>query len=138
MRANLIAGLDIGTTHTCAVIGEIHEDMRRANSHYGHRAMMANVAESTIHHWGFDPRELRVRHRVLWYAADDRDVPPEHGRWLADEWRASAGQASDVKVRVFDGYGHVGGGCFEWDAFLEELMAQCATAAPRLAGILRC
>ncbi len=29
MRANLIAGLDIGTTHTCAVIGEIHEDTRR-------------------------------------------------------------------------------------------------------------
>ncbi|NNF14053.1 MAG: cell division protein FtsA, partial [Gemmatimonadetes bacterium] len=29
MRANLIAGLDIGTTQTCAVIGEIHEDMRR-------------------------------------------------------------------------------------------------------------
>lgn len=29
MRSNLIAGLDIGTTHTCAVIGEIHENVRR-------------------------------------------------------------------------------------------------------------
>jgi cell division protein FtsA len=28
MRSNLIAGLDIGTTHTCAVIGEVHEDPR--------------------------------------------------------------------------------------------------------------
>ncbi|MCG6987429.1 MAG: cell division protein FtsA [Gemmatimonadetes bacterium] len=29
MRANLIAGLDIGTTKTCAVIGEVVEDPRR-------------------------------------------------------------------------------------------------------------
>lgn len=29
MRANLIAGLDIGTTNTCAVIGEIESDARR-------------------------------------------------------------------------------------------------------------
>ncbi len=29
MRSNLIAGLDIGTTHTCAVIGEVHDDARR-------------------------------------------------------------------------------------------------------------
>src|SRR3990172_9053544 len=29
MRANLIAGLDIGTTKTCAVIGEVVRDPRR-------------------------------------------------------------------------------------------------------------
>ncbi|MFQ5537085.1 MAG: cell division protein FtsA [Gemmatimonadota bacterium] len=29
MRANLIAGLDIGTTKTCAVIGEVSHDLRR-------------------------------------------------------------------------------------------------------------
>ena len=32
MRTNLIAGLDIGTTKTCAVIGELPDEPGRASS----------------------------------------------------------------------------------------------------------
>ena len=57
MRSNLIAGLDIGTAKTCAVIGEIVGDSRRPGLTVlgvwqartgGHRSdMVTNIDEMT-------------------------------------------------------------------------------------------
>lgn len=31
-----------------------------------------------------DPREIIVKHIAVWYAEDDGAVPPDHGKWLAE------------------------------------------------------
>ena len=64
---------------------------------------------------GLDPRnvELSGDRVVVWYAADDEDCPPSHGKWLAEHFRA--------RTRVFEGYGHIGGALIDHPAFLAEL-----------------
>ena len=64
---------------------------------------------------GLDPRnvELSGDRVVVWYAADDEDCPPSHGKWLAEHFGA--------RTRVFDGYGHIGGAVIDHAGFLEEL-----------------
>ena len=108
-----------------------YHDMKRGTAVYGYRAMMASLRRSTVLDWGFDPREIQSVEKACWYAADDADCPPSHGRWLADHFAMNAVSERDVKVRVFDGYGHLGGACFEWHAFLEDLMGQVAAGAPK-------
>ena len=115
-----------------------YHDMKRGTAVYGYRAMMASLRRSTVLDWGFDPREIRVSKKLVWYAADDADCPPSHGRWLADHFAANAVSERDVKVRIFDGYGHLGGACFEWHAFLEDLMGQVAAGAPKASMLTRC
>lgn len=115
----------------------VYADKKRAGAHYGHKAMLVNTARSTVLEWGFDPRDIRVRKKLLWYSKDDTDVPPEHGRWLGEQWTGSADEPADVIVHAFDGYGHLGGGCVEWDAFLGELSGLCRAAAPRMASLTR-
>ena len=61
MRANLIAGLDIGSTKTCAVIGEVTGDPRRpgltilgvgqARTGGLRGDMVTNIEEMTESHW---------------------------------------------------------------------------------------
>jgi pimeloyl-ACP methyl ester carboxylesterase len=53
---------------------------------------------------------------VVWYADDDEDCPPSHGRWLAKHFQA--------RTRVFDGYGHAGGAVIDHPRFIEELMGR--------------
>ena len=97
------------------------------------------MRRSTVLDWGFDPRAIRVQKQVVWYAPDDTDCPPAHGKWLAEHFTSAASDPSDVRVRKLGGgHGHLGAAYFEWDAFLGELMAQCAAAAPKVAGIMRC
>jgi len=64
---------------------------------------------------GLDPRNIEHSGNtvVVWYAADDEDCPPSHGEWLAKHFRA--------KTRIFDGYGHLGGGLIDHPLFLEAL-----------------
>ena len=64
---------------------------------------------------GLDPRnvELSGDRVVVWYAADDEDCPPSHGKWLAEHFGA--------RTRVFDGYGHIGGALIDHAGFLKEL-----------------
>ena len=64
---------------------------------------------------GLDPREIALSGErvVVWYAADDEDCPPSHGKWLAEHFGARA--------RVFEGYGHLGGALIDHPGFLREL-----------------
>ena len=64
---------------------------------------------------GLDPRnvELAGDRVVVWYAADDEDCPPSHGKWLAEHFGA--------KTRVFEGYGHIGGAMIDHAGFIREL-----------------
>lgn len=51
--------------------------------------------------WDIDPGGVRVPTQ-LWYGAQDRDVPPAHGRWLADQIAGSR-----LTVRSGQDHGHV-------------------------------
>ena len=64
---------------------------------------------------GLDPRNVPLTgdRVVVWYAADDEDCPPSHGKWLAEHFGA--------RTRIFEGYGHIGGAFIDQPAFLEEL-----------------
>ncbi len=64
---------------------------------------------------GLDPRNVALSgdRVVVWYAADDEDCPPSHGKWLAEHFRA--------RTRVFEGYGHIGGALIDHAGFLREL-----------------
>ena len=64
---------------------------------------------------GLDPRNVALSGNrvVVWYAADDEDCPPSHGKWLAEHFRA--------RTRVFEGYGHIGGALIDHAGFLAEL-----------------
>ena len=64
---------------------------------------------------GLDPRnvELAGDRVVVWYAADDEDCPPSHGKWLAEHFGA--------RTRVFEGYGHIGGAMIDHAGFIREL-----------------
>ena len=117
----------------------LYRDMRRAHAHYGHKTRMVLCNPEHVLDWGFDPvGGVRVAKKLLWYAPDDRDVPPSHGRWLAQQWQASAYTPSDVRVRAYEGYGHIGGAVFDWPQYLEELVGLAWTSAPKIAGIVRC
>lgn len=67
---------------------------------------------------GLDPRnvELSGDRVVVWYAADDEDCPPSHGKWLSEHFGA--------RTRVFAGYGHIGGALIDHAGFLKELTRQ--------------
>lgn len=55
--------------------------------------------------WGFDARDIKTKNIAIWYAEDDKDCPPEHGRWLAQVFRSKKGV--NVSVRDVDiGLGH--------------------------------
>lgn len=64
---------------------------------------------------GLDPRNVALSgdRVVVWYAADDEDCPPSHGKWLAEHFGA--------RTRVFEGYGHIGGALIDHAGFLREM-----------------
>ena len=64
---------------------------------------------------GLDPRNVTLSgdRVVVWYAPDDEDCPPSHGKWLAEHFGA--------RTRVFEGYGHLGGALIDHPGFLREL-----------------
>ena len=97
-----------------AMLKRFYESVARAGRH----TPMGNVYNNTydvIVESPADPREIQVPHAVVWYAKDDEDCPPSHGKWLAERL--------DAKTRVFDGFGHVGGCLIDHEQFLHELMA---------------
>ncbi|GIQ87094.1 hypothetical protein KIPB_009064, partial [Kipferlia bialata] len=57
-----------------------------------------------------------VGNTVVWYAADDKDCPPSHGKWLAEQC-LSAGPS-----RVLEGYGHMGGDMLDMPQFWQEML----------------
>jgi len=114
----------------------LYADKARANTHYGHMALL--IHRQMFNEWGFDPRELTTRKRLLWHAPDDQDVPPSHGKWLGDFWTSTAASPGDVIVKEVPGYGHLGGGFADYDAFLTQLMGMVEAGAPKIASLVRC
>merc|ERR1719409_73491 len=45
----------------------------------------------TLSKWGFDPRDITCKCVAVWYASDDHENNPEHGKWLAEMFKAKAG-----------------------------------------------
>ena len=44
-----------------------------------------------------DPRGIKTKYVSVWYAKDDKQVPPQHGEWLADYFSSlEAVQTADV------------------------------------------
>eukprot|EP01084_Bolivina_argentea_P081641 147817_1 len=83
---------------------------------YGYHGIMQCMAYDTICEWGFDVRDIDVKKWIIWYAKDDDDCPPSHGKWLAEYF------ADKASVRVLDGYGHVGGAVVDHLTFVERLI----------------
>jgi hypothetical protein len=44
---------------------------------------VADDYSSYLKPWGFDPREVKVP-IVIWQGGQDKNVPPQHGKWLAE------------------------------------------------------
>jgi len=87
-------------------------------------AMMYLVAQDVaLDIPGVDPRLIDeklipIYKRMVWYASDDDDCPPSHGKWLAETgWKGCNGN-----VRVFEQYNHLGGSMIDQDQFFNTLI----------------
>ena len=99
----------------------ITEDIIRGQSHSSYHGIMQCMAYDTILDWGFDVKSIKNIPKVtVWYASDDDDCPPSHGKWLA-EW-FSERKDVDLNVKVFDGYGHVGGALIDYVEYAKTLL----------------
>ena len=61
---------------------------------------VADDYSSYLRPWGFDPREIRVP-VILWQGGLDKNVPPQHGQWLAK-------QIPNSKLKLIEDESHVG------------------------------
>eukprot|EP00929_Paragymnodinium_shiwhaense_P043128 TRINITY_DN22223_c0_g1_i1.p1 TRINITY_DN22223_c0_g1~~TRINITY_DN22223_c0_g1_i1.p1 ORF type:complete len:398 (-),score=56.58 TRINITY_DN22223_c0_g1_i1:77-1270(-) len=59
----------------------------------------------TLCNWGFDPRDITCKHVAVWYASDDHENPPEHGKWLAEMFKAKAGVKTNIRCE--NGFDHL-------------------------------
>ena len=76
------------------------------SSHLDGLGSMHTFAADTLRS-GVDPREIKgIENVVVWYAAEDQDCPPSHGKWLANHFRCSDREGA---VRVDPG-GHFSAG----------------------------
>merc|ERR1711998_115606 len=62
------------------------------------------MCQDTCGHWGFDPRDMKCTNFSVWYAKDDTVNPPEHGKWLVDEFDKREGVKLHCKNE--EGFGH--------------------------------
>ena len=61
---------------------------------------VADDYSSYLKPWGFDPRDVKVP-VVIWQAELDRNVPIQHGKWLADN-------LPNTKLEIRKGESHMG------------------------------
>jgi len=61
---------------------------------------VADDYSSYLRPWGFDPREIRVP-VILWQGGLDKNVPPQHGQWLAKH-------IPNSKLKLIEDESHVG------------------------------
>lgn len=61
---------------------------------------VADDYSSYLRPWGFDPREIRVP-VILWQGGLDKNVPPQHGQWLAKN-------IPNSKLKLIEDESHVG------------------------------
>ena len=73
----------------------VTDDARRCASHSVYGIVNNWSAEHAVNEWGFDLREIPLKgpDRVLIsYATDDKDCPPEHGKWLGEFFEATVNE----------------------------------------------
>jgi pimeloyl-ACP methyl ester carboxylesterase len=93
--------------------------LQRLMKHFGPESMLYAMAKDVaLDCPGLDPRQILLpcSKIVVWYATDDADCPPSHGKWLVDIGFPAC------RSRTFTGYGHVGGAFLEMKDFFAELM----------------
>ena len=104
---------------------EIYRLLGRGFATAGRRGLIGLAYEDANYEvcgvWGFDPRALKCRALSVWYAQDDNASPPEHGRWLAEEFgkqtASGAATTSDLLLEVRKRVGGWVSGClngYEW------------------------
>jgi pimeloyl-ACP methyl ester carboxylesterase len=87
--------------------------------HFGPESMLYAMAKDVaLDCPGLDPRRiiLPANKILVWYATDDADCPPSHGKWLINE------AFPECRYRALTGYGHFGGAFLETQVFFDELM----------------
>eukprot|EP00536_Pseudo-nitzschia_multiseries_P005199 jgi/Psemu1/303171/fgenesh1_kg.95_\ len=91
------------------------------------QGILYNYATDTLIDHGFLVTDIRADLPVVvWYADDDEDCPPSHGRWIANKNedntdKESCNHFTDVVSRAFNKYGHLGTAFVDHDEFLKEL-----------------
>ena len=101
--------------------------MQRLMENFGVEAMLHAMAKDVVLDCpDVDPRKIKLKSNriVVWYAKDDDDTPPSHGKWLAEECFPSC------KIRAMEtGYGHLGGGLLDMSTFYKQLELAATAAA---------
>lgn len=98
--------------------------LQRLMKHFGPESMLYAMAKDVaLDCPGLDPRRiiLPAKKIVVWYATDDADCPPSHGKWLINHG------FPECRYRALTGYGHVGGAFLETKVFFDELI-ECSKA----------
>jgi pimeloyl-ACP methyl ester carboxylesterase len=63
------------------------------------------ATEDVAFEWKIDPRMIETRNVCVWHAADDKECPAEHGKWLAETLSKKSGVAVDYRSDD-EGFGH--------------------------------
>ena len=90
------------------------------------QGILYNYATDTLIDHGFLVTEIRANLPVLvWYADDDEDCPPTHGKWIANKNadntdKDNCNHFTNVSSRVFNKYGHTGTAFVDHEEFLKE------------------
>mmetsp|Transcript_20778 Transcript_20778/g.45234 ORF Transcript_20778/g.45234 Transcript_20778/m.45234 type:complete len:134 (+) Transcript_20778:248-649(+) len=90
------------------------------------QGILYNYATDTLIDHGFLVTEIRTNLPVLvWYADDDEDFPPTHGKWIANKNsdntdKDNCNHFTNVSSRVFNKYGHTGTALVDREEFLKE------------------
>ena len=61
---------------------------------------VADDYSSYLKPWGFDPRNVKVP-VVIWQGGQDKNVPPQHGKWLSEHIAGST-------LNLIEGESHIG------------------------------
>ncbi|VEU40692.1 unnamed protein product [Pseudo-nitzschia multistriata] len=101
-------------------------DMERCVAH-SDQGILYNYATDTLLDHGFLVTEIwKDLPVVVWYAEDDEDCPPSHGKWIANKHadntdKDEPNHFTNVSSRVFAEFGHIGTAFLNHDEFLREL-----------------
>jgi len=84
------------------------------------QGILYNYATDTLVNHGFDVTEIQSHLPVyVWYAGDDEDCPPSHGKWIASTNTDIYYHFTNVSYREFNLYGHTGTAFVDHGEFLK-------------------
>jgi pimeloyl-ACP methyl ester carboxylesterase len=122
MKNGLFGSEHIGTSKFYEDYPKEAAYLQKLVAHFPADTMMHLMAKDVaLDAPGVDYREISSQdipmdQRIVWYAADDHDCPPSHGKWLAEVgWQG-------CHNRVFDGYDHYGGSFLDYEEFMDTLI----------------